>query len=205
MLGALGLVFGASIAADPFVVAALKPAPNVLPVEDEGNTSDQPPAELREMHPARMAIVRNPIHDESNPEYHRLQKLDDAMLGVKRDAAGFPDWMMALRSGAIAPRAGLSPDERMSTFDLNIVMTNTREMPNVLFPHLSHTLWLDCVNCHPYPFLPKAGANQITMSEIFRGKYCGMCHDRVAFITFFSCDRCHSVSHAVTERKREPK
>jgi hypothetical protein len=31
------------------------------------------------------------------------------------------------------------------------------------------------------------------MADIFRGQYCGMCHDRVAFITFFSCMRCHSV------------
>lgn len=200
LLGLSGLVFGASIAADSIVVAALKPAPNVPPVEDETSASGRSAAELSEIHPARLAIARNPIHDETNPEFHRLQRLDDAMLGVRRDAAGFPDWMMALRSGAISPRAGLNPDERMSTFDLNVVMTNTREMPNVLFPHLSHTLWLDCANCHPYPFVPKAGANQITMSEIFRGKYCGMCHDRVAFITFFSCDRCHSVSQKRSQK-----
>ncbi len=205
LLGVCGLVVGASIAADSIVVAALKPAPNVAPVEDTVDAPDKTSAELSEIHPARLAIARNPIHDESNPEYPRLQKLDDAMLGVKRDVAGFPDWMMALRSGAISPRAGLNPDERMSTFDLNVVMTNTREMPNVLFPHLSHTLWLDCANCHPYPFLPKAGANQISMSEIFRGKYCGMCHDRVAFITFFSCDRCHSVSREMQEQKRSQK
>jgi hypothetical protein len=30
------------------------------------------------------------------------------------------------------------------------------------------------------------------MINIFRGQYCGKCHDRVAFVTFFSCYRCHS-------------
>lgn len=33
------------------------------------------------------------------------------------------------------------------------------------------------------------------MNDIFRGRYCGMCHDRVAFVTYFSCERCHSAAH----------
>jgi len=74
-----------------------------------------------------------------------------------------------------------------------VILKNTKEMPWVRFPHSSHTLWLDCSNCHPAPFVAKAGANTIMMADIFRGKYCGMCHDRVAFVTFFSCARCHSV------------
>jgi c(7)-type cytochrome triheme protein len=83
----------------------------------------------------------------------------------------------------------------MNVLDLDVVMKNTKEMPYVRFPHQSHTLWLDCSNCHPVPFVPKSGANPVSMNEIFRGQYCGMCHDRVAFITFFSCDRCHSIPH----------
>jgi c(7)-type cytochrome triheme protein len=191
LLGIVSATLGATLAADSIVLAGLKAAPNVAPVEDP------PPARAEdavvEMHPARLALERNPIHDESNPDYHRLQRIDEATRDIKRDAVGFPDWMAALRSGAISPLAGMSPRERMNVLDLNVVMKNTKEMPHVLFPHLSHTLWLDCSNCHPSPFLPKVGANQVSMSEIFRGKYCGMCHDRVAFITFFSCDRCHSV------------
>lgn len=183
-------------------LAALKAAPNVAPVDDEPSTTESG-SNSEDVHPARQALERNPIYDSTNPDLRRLQQLDDAMRGMRRDANGFPDWMSAIRSGAITPRAGLSSTDRMSTFDLDVVMTNTKEMPNVLFPHLSHTLWLDCSNCHPVPFEPKAGANSISMSEIFRGRYCGMCHDRVAFITFFSCNRCHSVAPgtAVTGRK----
>jgi len=181
------------VVAGELTLAALKAAPNVAPVTDDRVPSQSAPvAEI--VHPARQALERNPIYDASNPDLKHLQRLDDAMRGIRRDAMGFPDWMAAIRSGAIAPRAGLSSSDRMSTFDLDVVMTNTKEMPNVLFPHLSHTLWLDCSNCHPAPFIPKAGANSISMSEIFRGRYCGMCHDRVAFITFFSCNRCHSVT-----------
>lgn len=145
-----------------------------------------------ELHPAHQAIRANPIHDPSNPDFARLQTMQEATRQLPKDANGFPDWMRALRSGAIEPRAGLRGDEKMLEFDLDIIMRNTKEMPHVRFPHKAHSLWLDCSNCHPTPFLPQRGANQILMADIFRGRFCGVCHDRVAFITFFSCYRCHS-------------
>lgn len=182
-------------------VAGLKAAPNVPPVEDARAAVSEAP--VPEMHPARVALERNRIYDESNPDFLRLQRIDDATRYMKRDVLGFPDWMAALRSGTIAPRAGLSPADKMNVLDLDITMRNTKEMPYVRFPHQSHTVWLDCSNCHPVPFLPKAGANPVSMSEIFRGRYCGMCHDRVAFITFFSCDRCHSVPQGASHNQRQ--
>jgi c(7)-type cytochrome triheme protein len=195
----IGILVGMAVARETRSSPFVKPAPHVLPVDDEplplpgGRVQEEP-------HPARSALDRNPIYDETNPDFWRLQRIQDATASIKRDAVGFPDWMAALRSGKIAPRAGLSPAERMNVMDFNVVMKNTREMPHVLFPHLSHTLWLDCSNCHPVPFLPQVGANPVSMSEIFRGRYCGMCHDRVAFITFFSCERCHSVKQATGAR-----
>jgi len=176
-------------AGESITMAFLKAAPNVAPIK-ETPRADPP---VKEMHPARLALERNPIHDEANPDFLRLQRIDEATRHMKRDAVGFPDWMAALRSGAISPWAGLSAADKMNVLDLDIVMKNTKEMPYVRFPHQSHTFWLDCSNCHPVPFIAKTGANPVSMSEIFRGRYCGMCHDRVAFITFFSCDRCHSV------------
>lgn len=177
-------------------MAFLKAAPNVAPIK-EIPRADPP---VKELHPARLALERNPIHDEANPDFLRLQRIDEATRHMKRDAVGFPDWMAALRSGAISPWAGLSAADKMNVLDLDIVMKNTKEMPHVRFPHQSHTLWLDCSNCHPVPFIAKTGANPVSMTEIFRGQYCGMCHDRVAFITFFSCDRCHSVPQGTSLR-----
>lgn len=179
--------------------AGLKAAPNVPPVEDAPSVVG---TRVPELHPARAALERNRIYDESNPDFSRLQRIDDATRHMKRDAIGFPDWMAALRSGAIAPRAGMSASEKMNVLDLDITMKNTKEMPYVRFPHQAHTAWLDCSNCHPDPFIPKTGANPVSMSEIFRGRYCGMCHDRVAFITFFSCERCHSVPQDASLRQR---
>lgn len=191
---------GVAVAGETMILAFLKAAPNVPPVEDVPPAVSETP--VTELHPARAALERNPIYDESNPDFLRLQRIDDATRHMKRDVVGFPDWMAALRSGAIAPRAGLSATDKMNVLDLDIVMTNTKEMPHVRFPHQSHTLWLDCSNCHPVPFLPKTGVNPVSMSEIFRGQYCGMCHDRVAFVTFFSCDRCHSIPQGASINSR---
>lgn len=141
---------------------------------------------------ARKAIDSVDFLDENNPDRHRLQRIDEATRHLPYDANGFPDWMAALNKGLIKPRAGLNEKERMEVLDLDIVMRNTKEMPFVKFPHRSHTEWLSCSNCHPAPFLPKAGSSEIRMASIFRGQFCGKCHDRVAFVTFFSCDRCHS-------------
>lgn len=188
LLAPVGLIDSAA-ADDRFLVAFLKAAPHVAPAEELPQSAAE--TQIEAMHPARRALALNPIYDESNPDYQRLQKIDDATRMLKRDAIGFPDWMTALRSGAIAPRAGLSEKETMTVLDLDVLMKNTREMPQVVFPHRAHTQWLDCANCHPAPFVAQAGANPVSMSEIFRGRYCGMCHDRVAFITFFSCERCH--------------
>jgi c(7)-type cytochrome triheme protein len=146
-----------------------------------------------ESHAARRTIERNDFYDPANPDYRTLQRHDDAMRSLPKDNVGFPDWMRALSQEAIKPRSGLSGKEIMEVLDLDVVMRNTKEMPHVLFPHRSHTLWLACSNCHPAPFSPLAGGNRILMADIFRGQFCGMCHDRVAFVTFYSCNRCHSV------------
>jgi c(7)-type cytochrome triheme protein len=144
-------------------------------------------------HAARRALSGVNFHDPSNPDLRYLQRYEDAVAHLPHDDNGFPDWMRALREGSIAPRSSLVDKDAEDVLDLDIVMRNTKEMPWVRFPHRAHTLWLACGNCHPQPFEPRAGATKIQMADIFRGQYCGMCHDRVAFVTFFSCARCHSV------------
>jgi c(7)-type cytochrome triheme protein len=190
-------VLGLSVAAEPLILANFKAAPYVPPVEPMPQSVPD-----EELHPARQSIERNPIHDLRNPEHGTLQRIDEATRNLPKDIIGFPDWMASLRAGLISPREGLKPGDKMNVLDLDVVMRNTKEMPFVKFPHLAHTLWLDCSNCHPTPFIPKAGENAINMGHIFRGQFCGMCHDRVAFITFFSCDRCHSVPQAAAAIKK---
>lgn len=143
------------------------------------------------------AIPRDPpIYDDSNPAYALLQQADQALAEFPLDAEGQVDWATALRSGKIAPRADLQGDGQMRVLASEIIMRNTRAMPFVMFPHGSHTEWLDCGNCHDSIFVARRGANGITMEAIFRGRFCGVCHDKVAFSTYV-CQRCHSVPNIV--------
>lgn len=167
----------------------------VKPAADAAAPASVPAAAApaTETHQARRILDQQQFYDEANPDRNKLQRIEEATRHLPYDAVGFPDWMRALREARITPRYNLRGDARPELLDLDIVMKNTKEMPNVRFPHLSHTLWLACSNCHPAPFKAQKGANPIRMADIFRGEYCGMCHDRVAFITFYSCNRCHSV------------
>ena len=136
---------------------------------------------------------QNRFYDRDNPTYGMLQKANQAMARFPVDREGQIDWVNALQTGQIKPRSGVRGGKRMKTLDGDIIMRNTREMPHVLFSHRAHTEWLACSNCHEKPFPTRAGATSMTMTDIFRGKYCGMCHDKVAFSTFV-CERCHSVA-----------
>lgn len=168
-------------------LAFLRAAPQAQSDADQGYAHAEP-----EIPAARKAIDTVNFLDENNPDRDRLQRIEEATRHLPYDANGFPDWMKALNKGLIKPRAGLREKDRMEVLDLDIIMRNTKEMPFVKFPHRSHTEWLACANCHPDPFPTKAGTSEIRMVNIFRGQFCGKCHDRVAFVTFFSCDRCHS-------------
>lgn len=65
-------------------------------------------------------------------------------------------------------------------------------MPDIIFSHKKHTVWNGCEVCHPEIFVGvKKGATKYSMVEIFEGRYCGVCHNTVAF-PLLDCQRCHS-------------
>jgi c(7)-type cytochrome triheme protein len=133
-------------------------------------------------------------HDRDNNAIVVLQSPTEAMADFPRDRRNEVDWVKTLEQGLIEPRADLQGENEMVTMDLDIVMKNTQFMPHVKFPHIAHTKWLACENCHPKIFVPQEGANPISMNKVLRGEYCGVCHDKVAF-SLFVCERCHSVPH----------
>ena len=138
--------------------------------------------------------VKSVVYDQRGPAYELLQAPRSALRNFPADTLGGIDWVAALKQGLIDPRANVSGAGVMRRRDDTIIMRNTLDMPWVRFPHAEHTEWLDCSNCHPYPFESKNGSNEITMDSIMRGRHCGLCHDRVAF-SIFACERCHSVTH----------
>ena len=113
---------------------------------------------------------------------------------LPKDQYGLVNWADALRQGKIAPKPSLNPEEQdMPPFDLSFdIPTKSNFMPNVIFPHKIHTMWLTCTNCHPAIFLMNHVENNknMTMPKIASGEFCGRCHNRVAF-PLSDCLRCH--------------
>lgn len=65
-------------------------------------------------------------------------------------------------------------------------------MPEIIFSHKKHTVWMGCEGCHPEIFVGvKKGLTRYSMVDIFEGKYCGACHGKVAF-PMLDCQRCHT-------------
>jgi len=181
------LLFVISITLAPLCHAFLRPAA----VPEGGDQGTELPA--GENPGAHIAHGENDSYDRNNPDLGRLQQSNEALEGMPLDQNGKVDWARALREGAIKPRETLIGDKTYLPLDLDVIMRNTKAMPFVRFPHKTHTEWLACSNCHPAIFAEKAGTAKIRMEDIFRGEFCGRCHDRVAFITHKACFRCHSV------------
>ncbi|GMR05060.1 MAG: hypothetical protein BMS9Abin23_0990 [Thermodesulfobacteriota bacterium] len=147
--------------------------------------------------------------DRPNVDYERLEvkhKRDKwgmivpgpdaiSLKFLPKDRYGFVDWTKAVREGSIAPKDTLMgvAEEKGASFDADIIIKSKLDfMPDVLFPHSVHNDWLKCSVCHPKIFLARAGATPISMIGIWKGKFCGRCHDKVAF-PIRNCFKCHSV------------
>ncbi len=115
--------------------------------------------------------------------------------GLPRDRYGLIDWAKIVREKLINPRGTLDPkdaDQEMPPLDMNVLIPAKGDYVNdVVYPHEIHTYWLKCEVCHPKIFIPQKGANHMTMVGIVEGKWCGRCHNRVAF-PLTDCNRCHT-------------
>lgn len=161
------------------------------------------------------------LHDPKNPGIQLLQQPAEALatlpgVPARSSTGSHPtakplinkdgnkvDWVKALQDGLISPRRTLSPPEtgiprEELVMDMDIYLDIAGSMSIVRFPHLAHTIWLACSNCHPAIFVPQAGANPISMESILSGEQCGICHRAVSFPPT-DCARCHSVSHSSPE------
>lgn len=141
------------------------------------------------------------LHDPASLALPSLQNPRAALKVLPADGAGNQvNWVKALREGQIKPRTNLLEITKGKVLDLDVIMTRTDEMPYVRFPHLAHTEWLDCSNCHEGLFKSKAGATPVNMLAILQGEYCGRCHGAVSF-PLTECNRCHSVLKSSVAKK----
>jgi c(7)-type cytochrome triheme protein len=106
------------------------------------------------------------------------------------------DWEKAESTGLIKPvdfLDGVSirrpPLKAQKDFAIKAKAAGTGD---VIFSHKKHAVWNGCEVCHPdiFPSVEK-GTTNYSMSQIREGRYCGVCHDKVAF-PIHDCQRCHS-------------
>ncbi|MFA7384375.1 MAG: c(7)-type cytochrome triheme domain-containing protein [Desulfurivibrionaceae bacterium] len=105
------------------------------------------------------------------------------------------DWLKAEELGLLTlkdeipgltiKRKSLKKPEDMELRPLN------NALPDIIFSHEKHATWNGCELCHPDLFGVKKGASVYTMQDIFGGRYCGACHDKVAFPNM-DCQLCHT-------------
>ncbi len=202
---ALVLFFSAASCQNPAARLLEESTPQSVNTSSAGTApeSPQPPKLIPDPPRKDLSVVNiKPIetlhddgtHDASNDAMAVLQDPTVAMQEFPVDRRLQINWVKTLDQGLIAPRASLDGKGEMLVMDMDILFTNTKDMPYVRFPHLQHTKWLDCSNCHPRIFIPRRGANPVSMNKVLRGEFCGVCHDKVAF-SLFVCERCHSVPH----------
>jgi c(7)-type cytochrome triheme protein len=134
-----------------------------------------------------------PTVPKEPPPIERLKSWEEAVKALPAAKTGGVDWAKAIAEGVITPRAALDPKASgppALTLDIERVPKD-QPLFRAIFPHLAHTQWLACANCHPGIFQMKGGANPINMTAIFAGQSCGVCHGKVAFPVATGCPRCH--------------
>ena len=189
LCGALDLARAQQAAGRPAPVGGFKSLPNGQGRAISYWERDGGPVDMK--NPWRTLQVDG-HHDPDSDAVKRLQNPQEALSSLPRAGTGnFVDWVSALKTGAITPRAEVEKTGQMNALNLDVTFRNTRSMPTVTFSHAVHGEWLACSNCHDALFKEKAGSTEIRMAEIFKGKACGVCHGAVAF-PLDQCFRCHN-------------
>jgi c(7)-type cytochrome triheme protein len=120
------------------------------------------------------------------------ENLPDGKLPV--DKFQFIDWIALKDDQVFSPLGSLDQGFTEETRDNKIVFESKSNFVNdVIFDHKIHSDWLSCANCHQTLFKDELGGNNIKMTAISQGRFCGHCHGKVSF-SFGDCLRCHKQS-----------
>lgn len=162
------------------------------------------PGQHRPAAPATRAsdLKKDGIHDPASPAIGVLQEPRVAFKPlIKSDSGNHVDWVKSLSKGIIRPVYDFKDaSKKPMPMTIAVVLEVKGNMPDVVFRHQTHVVWLDCTSCHPAIFTPRKGADTITMAQIKAGKQCGVCHGTVAF-PVNDCQRCHSRSKTAKGNK----
>lgn len=66
-------------------------------------------------------------------------------------------------------------------------------MKPVVFPHWFHRIRFRCKVCHSeFGFEMRAGGNDVLMTDMLEGKFCGRCHNGEVAWGLENCQLCHT-------------
>jgi c(7)-type cytochrome triheme protein len=196
----VGAIVALSLFAHQLRAQDAAPAPPLSATEPQTQTESEPPApaapltDAPEAEPPAEAPPAEPpapaVLEDLPVEQEPQQPI--AFNYLPKAKMGYVDWVEAIKQGIIEPKESLDPNTvTMRPLDFDIIFKVKGDLPDVVYPHYPHTIWLDCRNCHPGIFLMKQGSNPVTMEKILQGEFCGRCHGTVAF-PISDCFRCHS-------------
>jgi c(7)-type cytochrome triheme protein len=121
--------------------------------------------------------------------------------GLPKDRYGLIDWAKLVRENLVKPKPSLDPNaDEMPPLKMDVLIEAKGDfVDDVIYPHEMHTYWLKCEACHPGIFVPAKGQNNMTMTGIAEGKWCGRCHGKVAF-PLTDCTRCHTSPKSASKK-----
>jgi c(7)-type cytochrome triheme protein len=132
---------------------------------------------------------------------HSLERVDEAFYrfaeNLPRETHGNGiNWEKAENDGLIKlvdTLEGVSvPKPKMKVQQDISLKAKVDGMPDIIFSHTKHTVWSGCELCHPDIFVGiRKGTTKYSMVDLFEGRYCGVCHGKVAFPQT-DCQRCHA-------------
>lgn len=129
-----------------------------------------------------------------NEDFDYAEKVDDLSWLPESPYGNQVDWNSALEDGDIKPLFCLQA-ETCKSFNIDApeeieMAIDNEKVPLVIFPHMKHTFWLNCLNCHPGNLVSRGGRVKFPEQGRYRREFCGGCHSRIAF-PMDNCMRCH--------------
>jgi c(7)-type cytochrome triheme protein len=133
----------------------------------------------------------------SHSKHIEMYKCDSCHTKLYAIGANKPVTMKAMEKGKSCgachnAKEAFAVSECQKCHPIKEVKFKVANVKDVKFSHTAHLSMYKCSDCHTGTFPLKSGNKPVSMSEMQKGKSCGVCHDgKAAFTVSGNCDSCH--------------